>query len=469
MNRFKKIWVHGLVALIFMAGTSGGVWADDERYVNTQNPKGYLFNKLTGGALAAHGIKLWGWGQVSYMANDHGEDDQHITGSFSHDEGFNLNQVGVQLEKAPKSNVVGRVGPFPGPKPASMDWGFTLTGIYGSDALYFKTAGLDDEWDVDKHDEEKLVFAQAFLDVYLPFLDGTNVMAGVFHTPLLNEIGFPYDPPSPFNTHTMAFHHGPAKHAGVLVQSKLPMDASYGLLSLEFGLVQGWWNLDNQNDDIHLLYAIRWRSGDLRTWIDLEGSYGNGEGESSDEAGSPQGGSPFVAASTTGETLIRTHHNLSLTHVINPKWSLSADATLGTMEAADNSALPPVVGITEDSEWYGFTLAFFYQYRPDMKFGLRGEWFRDDDGAHAWWQAAGPTQIKYDDNMWAVTANLSWTPMPFIRIRPEIRYDWYDGSETPYGKVGSKTSPTGRVIDGGFLPGTQDSQFVGAIDVTIFF
>lgn len=444
---------------------------EEPGYFEGADPDGYLFNKLTNGWLVEHGFRLRGWLQISALYNDHEGKDQLITGSFHHDEGVTLSQVGLKLEKVPKSNVIGRVGPFPGPKPESFDWGITVTATYGTDALFFKTAGLDDEWDFDQDDEKKLAFNEFFVELYLPFLDGTDLMFGSFHTPLSNEIGFPFDPPNTFNTHSMAFLHGPAKHFGLLVQSKLPIDPKYGLLSLELGAVNGWSNLENQNNDLNAIYAVRWRSEDFRTWIDLEGIYGNGENDQGGLPGTPQGSSPYLAISTTSESLLRVQHNLTVTHVFNPKWSMLFDASYGTHEAATNSAIP--FGVTEDSEWYGITGALMYQYHPDMKFGLRGEWFKDDDGAHAWWQAFDPVTgsvTKYDDHIFSLTANLTWTPKKFIRIRPEIRYDWSSGDSTPFAKVGSKVSSVnGAKSDGGFLPGTKDSQIVGGMDVTIFF
>ncbi len=150
---------------------------------------------------------------------------------------------------------------------------------------------------------------------------------------------------------------------------------------------------------------------------------------------------------------------------------MNADFTYGTQEAPDNFCLRPgCTLITEDSEWYGVTLAGFYNIRPGLKIGLRSEWFRDDDGANSWWKGAPPEIEPFTGDFYAITANLSWIPKSFIRIRPEIRYDWYNGSGKPYGRTSSKISPVdGRVVDGSLLPGTEDSQFVGGIDITIFF
>ncbi len=112
-----------------------------------------------------------------------------------------------------------------------------------------------------------------------------------------------------------------------------------------------------------------------------------------------------------------------------------------------------------DAEWYGINQYLLYQLRPTLAANLRAEWFRDDDG----WRVLGPGNIPNNDawngggfagNFYELTAGFKWTPHPNVMVRPEIRWDWYDGArgfrnELPF--------------DGG----NGDDQFTTAVDVIL--
>jgi len=52
---------------------------------------------------------------------------------------------------------------------------------------------------------------------------------------------------------------------------------------------------------------------------------------------------------------------------------------------------------------------------------------------------------------------LNWQPHPNLRIRPEVRWDWFDGQGRPFDSR-----------DGGNT-GTAKSQFTGGLDVVATF
>ncbi|NMC19384.1 MAG: outer membrane beta-barrel protein, partial [Thermogutta sp.] len=103
---------------------------------------------------------------------------------------------------------------------------------------------------------------------------------------------------------------------------------------------------------------------------------------------------------------------------------------------------------------------FIYTINPCWSAAMRVEWLRDDDGA----RVAGPGNIPgvrafsgrgFAGDFYNVTLGLNWRPTPNWLVRPEIRWDWYDG---PAG-------PTGLPFDGG----NRDDQFTAAIDATLLF
>ena len=115
------------------------------------DPMGSLVRSVFGDSLEReHGIKVYGWAQVGAIYNNNGTDDVSKQSFFNTDEGVNLNQFALAVEKKPKSNVIGRVGPFPGAMPQEADWGFNVTALYGKDARFFKTYGWDEDLSVNR-------------------------------------------------------------------------------------------------------------------------------------------------------------------------------------------------------------------------------------------------------------------------------------------------------------------------------
>lgn len=416
-------------------------------------PSGSLFRSAVGDGLEQeHGIKVHGWAQAGWIYNDNGSDDVSKQAFFNNDEGFNLNQFALAIEKAPKGNVVGRVGPFPGPMPQEMDWGFNLTAIYGKDARFFKTYGLDEDLGINRSAEgndENFNIAQAYLDFYFPVLGGSNLMLGVFHTPLENDIGFALGSPAPadFYSHTYSFMHGPAKHAGALYSFKLPSAEGESMLGFELGLVQGWNNLQDPNGDLDVIANLRWRSADFRTWVDWENIYGNGAGDSFAECAC---GSPIPAGSEDDE-LTRYASYLTLSHVLDEHNRLAVELSYGQQEDAAFAAFAN----KDDATWYGANLNWYHRLGENLMWNSRAEWFYSDAPAHVVMANIDP-QTGIPDPSWGsfygFTSNLAWTPTPNLRLRPELRYDIHNGS--------------GRDAFGG---GREDAQLIGSFDITLFF
>ncbi len=381
--------------------------------------------------------------QFGGIVNDSPSENVFPSGFLNFDEGINLNRAELILEKSPRSNIKPRIGPFPGPAPSEPDWGFELDLRYGEDAAI--TYGLDDELEINKDNERLYLLPQWFLSGYLPIADGFSWIAGSWFTPLGYEIGAPVDPPTAFYTHAYAFVYQPVKHVGVMGALKLPVEKRHGLWSLGLGVVQGWNNLQDNNDDKSLLFDLRWRSADFRTWLDIE----NILGYEQSEGGLTEQTRPFNAVSTTGDRLLRGMHSVLLSHRFNPVHRLALNAVYGYQEGGDliaDANNPPGFLITRDSRWYGANLNWYVQWRDDTQFGMRMEWFKDSEGAHA----LLPAGIYR-----GLTLNLSWWIAEGLRIRPELRYDHYTGSGQPFG---------GRVPNVFF--GEERSQWVASLDAT---
>jgi hypothetical protein len=340
----------------------------------------------------------------------------------------------------PGAAVHNRIGPFPGPTPDRVTVDFNVTAIYGADVQFLKTGGLDGDFRFDRNDPNKLGITQAFLDIYLPLAEGTSVMIGSFQTPLENEIGYAFSPPNWFATHTYAFQHGPAKHVGIYAETRVVNSPTAGLFGIGYGAVRGWNNGDDRNGDIDVLGALRWRSPDMRTWVDVEAIYGNGADDFGTAPG--RGGSPYFALSSTGRYLGRLSSFLVVSHVLSPKVSLALEASYGRQEGGDIKFVP--FAITEDAQWYGANVSARYQLTPKVFLNGRVEWFDDEKGAHALWNGVG-------GNVYSATGNVEFQIAPALRLRTELRYDRHDG--------------LGKLFDNF----TDNDQLVGMANVFVLF
>ncbi|MEW8027720.1 MAG: outer membrane beta-barrel protein [Candidatus Thiodiazotropha sp.] len=384
--------------------------------------------------------------QFGVIKNDNSSENVFPSGFLNFDEGLNLNRAELILEKIPRTNIKPRIGPFPGPTPDTADWGFEVDLRYGEDAAI--TFGLDDDLEINEGNERLYLLPQWFFNGYLPIGDGFSWIAGSWFTPVGYEIGAPVDPPTAFYTHSYAFTYQPVKHVGVMGALKLPLKRENGLWSLGLGIVQGWNNLQDNNSDKTLIFDLRWRSPDFRTWLDIENIIGY---EQSEEGITDQT-RPFNAVSNTDEKLLRRMHSVTLSHRFNRAHRVVVNAVHGKQEGGDlvaDANNPPGFLITKDSRWYGVNLNYYFQWYEDKQLGLRAEWFRDEQGAHA---------LLPDGFYRSLTMNLSWWVRESLRFRPELRYDHYSGPGKPFG---------------GWVPtvffGEDEQQWEASLDVTWFY
>ena len=85
---------------------------------------------------------------------------------------------------------------------------------------------------------------------------------------------------------------------------------------------------------------------------------------------------------------------------------------------------------TSENEWYGVNTYFIKEINCCWALGARVEWFRDDDGARVDPLNRGANNAVGD--YYAVTLGANWRPTTPWTIRPEVRYDWFDGLREPF-------------------------------------
>ncbi|WP_334028593.1 outer membrane beta-barrel protein [Alteromonas sp. P256] len=412
---------------------------------------GSLFRNLVTESLEKDSqIAVYGWSEVTALSSSHG-DSVGPAAFFDTDTGVNFNQLGLMVCKgsgcpphvlAPTQNVLSRITPTPAPRGDSIEFGYNLSVVYGEDAGLFRTAGFDDNFG-NEEGNHQLSFTQWYVDIYFPILDGATLILGSWHTSLANDIGYDFDPPNWFVSHTYAFQFAPAKHVGGLFQANLPVAENFGHLSLEAGVVRGWNTFDGPNNDLHVIGGARWRSPDMKTWVDFEFISGNG---ANDFGAAPnQGGSPIFALSENNEDLSRFVSYLVVTHKFTDKFEMALEGTIGSQEGGDFVPVP--IFVTEDADWSGINLAGRFRINQALTASIRYEYFSNPDGAHVLWGGAR-------GDVTSITANLSWQLNRFVRIRPELRYDDFSGDSNSVGL---------------FNDGTASSQALGLLNVFVHF
>ena len=111
------------------------------------------------------------------------------------------------------------------------------------------------------------------------------------------------------------------------------------------------------------------------------------------------------------------------------KWHLVLQHDRGTQQA---------IAQGQNAEWYSIVQYLTYQATDTWGMGVRGEWFRDQNGFR---YSAG--EASYYD----VTAGLNWKPKSWLMIRPEVRYDWSQAQIAPF-DGGQRTNQFLLGIDG---------------------
>lgn len=349
--------------------------------------------------------KIYGWMQGGFTGNfDSPRDRLNYGVNFNNrSNDVLLNQLYFVIEKPLDLDK----------KKDCFHMGYRADFFFGHDTPYWENLlgvfpnFLGDRLEVSRLTENGISLPQAYLDFHLPILTdrGVDVRAGRFYT----LMGFEVNPaPSTyFYSHNYEFFYGmPFTHTGVLATVHLT-----DTLDFANGYVRGWdVCLSDTNDTGAYIGGLLWNSCDKRNSIALTW--------------------------VTGPEQLNNNHNyrtalcLYYTRLFGcyNEWRF---VTGGHGAWEPGASLDPTPTV-RSAEWYGYCAYLFYTVNPKLTLGMRAEWFRDDDGARtvftnsdnggARWNRPG-----YAGNFYEVTFGATWKPYQNLRIRPEIRFDWFDG------------------------------------------
>ena len=405
--------------------------------------EGTLFKSLFGEELEKnYGITVSSLIDMGYSRNNtstHKERDSGLSNLpvlWYSDEGFELATSHLFIDKKLKSTMIPRITPLPGPKPEEFSFGFSAELVYGRNPQFGRTFGWDMNWgpnaandkDLEKTTRDKknyLAMTNMFGQVYVPYGPGFNVIAGVFGTAIGYEI-----PPNvrasrnQFATKTYAFASDPGTFTGVMAGTRVMNNAS-GILGIELGVVRGWNNMQDNNDDPSITGALRWRSSDMKAWVDYEFVAGNEQNKSFARGQFPS------ARIVSPDGQLKQQHSLNGWYAFTDKWSMGAELTYGRQSGdGRNTTIDIVTGPGFDgAKWYGANAVVSYQYQTNLSFSVRAERFSDPDAFILFPASTAKGTYK------ALTAGLRWDLNKYISIRPEVRSDWFDGNDNqrPFG------------------------------------
>jgi hypothetical protein len=295
------------------------------------------------------------------------------------------------------------------------DIGARVDLLYGTDYFFVTSTGLETREDGtqrwNSNDGPRgggaalygLAMPQLYAEVFAPWGPGINVKLGHFYTP------FGYErvtaPHNFFYSHAYSFQYAePFTGTGLLASSDVTPFTTFNA-----GLTRGWNIWEDPNGRNSFTGGFERRRPDGRSSLAFNVYSGNED--------------PAGQNTRTTYTLVLTHHiSQCFTYVFQHDFGTEENAKL---DANFN---------TSDAKWYGITQYFLLGVTPNTSWGLRVEWFRDQDNARV---LGIPLESEVTGgNYTEVTLGFNWMPRPYMTFRPELRWDWSDVSADSLGIQG---------------------------------
>lgn len=377
--------------------------------------------------LKCHNITVTGLLDAGFASRDGSRGDNFLgpDGFHDRDDEFQFDQIDTVIAKAVK------------PQECCWDWGFTVETIYGTDYRYPLSRGLDAEDDgfPKAPSDPRHFYGLAVPQAYLEFSIGTKQDYKVGHWYTL--LGYEVVNPSGnfFYSHTYTFLYAyPFTHTGILGTY-----TQNDYVTWNYGINDGWDTFNATAENASGTGGVTVKSCDKKTtlaWFFQDG----------DEQ--------YAPFAVQGPVANRYIQSIVLTKNLTDRttWVLENADGFQSRGARDGG----------DSSWFGVTDYLTYKVNCCWTAGLRSEWFRDTNGTRV--APVGDFDVPngntasvggFEGDFYDVTLGANYKPNGNVTIRPEIRYDWFDGTDL------NGVKP--------YLSGTSNHQFVYAIDAVVLF
>jgi hypothetical protein len=321
--------------------------------------------------------------------------------NISDQDGAFLNQAWLTLEKTmgDKCALGGRVDV-----------------LFGNDYLAFQSRGFElnrnavissasEKWNTGA--DYGLAIPQAFVEFGTSKL---SVVAGHFLVPLGYENAI--SATDFFNTRTYAFNFTEYTNWGALV--KWNPNEHWSLLG---GVVNGWDALDREQNSACATGSVKYTSCDKKWSLQYAAILGNDADYITFPVAAP---GVFVP---TGYAL-RYTHSIIFDAKLSDRLEYVLEHTFGN-QAGTNPGMSAC--------WYGINNELFWKLNDCWKLGGRFEWWRDNNGfIVGGFRDGNPNGGFYVGDFWAVSVGANYTFNKNVTFRPEVRYDWFDGTGLPF-------------------------------------
>jgi hypothetical protein len=364
-------------------------------------------------------INVYGWLDAGGTGNP-ANPASHYNGTLApndRDE-FQFNQAYLVFEKTLDTAKNG------------WDIGGRVDLLYGTDYIFCESLGFETNPDGSRKwnasDQYGLAIPQAYVEAGV---GDVSAKIGRFYT----IIGYESMMPTGNFFYSMNYavrYAEPTTHTGALFTWKTSEE-----LSLYLGGVNGQDQTDGTTDSLAALTGFAWTPKDKKYALNF-GIMTGGLEPTND---------PTVYAP-------RTYFSTYLTYNFTEKWQSVTQWDAGWQQDYN------LTGATAD--FWSITQYLFYTFNDHWKAGLRYDMFVDGQGTRLGGLRYGgmpdgnPLALPSGDagTVQAITAGVNYTYNANLRVRPEVRWDWYQGS--------------GPAL---FDDMTKNSQFTVAVDAILQF
>ena len=353
-------------------------------------------------------LSLTGWVAAGVTANaDNPGSKYNGVTTFNDREDFQLQQLYAVMERKAESN-------------GGLGLGGRVDLLFGSDYIFTQAAGLETTRNFGNKWNSRAQYGLAMPQIYGEAAWGDmSVKLGHFYTIIGYEVVTATG--NFFQSHAYTMQYGePFTHTGGLGEWKYS-----DRLTVWAGLVNGWDKFDALTNQTAFLGGFKWTPCHEQYSITLTGISGQEDG----------------AVSSS---------RLTQRHMYSFVFDYNVTDNLEYVFQHDNGWQKGVTGGAAGYEWYGINQYAFYKINDCWKAGARFEWFRDDDGQRVGGIRAGnPNTGSFVGNFYNITLGLNWTPTSNLIVRPEIRWDWFEGSGLPFDDA------------------SKDEQFLASMDMIL--
>jgi putative OmpL-like beta-barrel porin-2 len=384
----------------------------------------------------ANGIVVGGWLAQSYTWNTSNPADKFngpVTWTDRSNE-YQLNQAYIYAEKATDTKGCG------------WDFGWRGDLMGGTDYRFNTESGLETRTEFqDPKISTQRFYGLAITQFYAEVaVNDLKVKIGHWYAP----VGYEVVPTTGnfFPNLPYTFQYGePFTMTGALATYQYNPNVSFG-----GGITHGWDNFDNTNPHAGFVgtYTEKFTDGGALALANTIGNEPN-------QQFFTNGGTSFRYLQTNVYSRPLKRINDNLNYVIQSDFGYQTNAMLDGRAA----------------RWYGVNQYLLYKVSDCLTYGLRYEWFRDEEGfrvggflgsTHQPYPAGSLRGLAlersgYPGSFYEVTFGANYKYSANTMIRPYVRFDWFSGT--------SLGGPTLRPFDGG----TGNSQTLIGADVILTF